>query len=209
MGLRRAASSFAGRRCHDLFFASRLFTTAKKGLRRHLHGLRQQERARPGGRPLPELVPARVGEDGRSIFFFPRALFTASTSAVPVQLQLTLAPADGSSGSPQPAADAQPGVSLARAAQRKRRHTYPELLGARRCRLVVFGIEASGPWSEEAATFPRFTAQARAASARAAVRGAGQAAWVQRWSGILSVAAQRAFATSLLEFPSRAFVSER
>ena len=47
-------------------------------------------------------------------------------------------------GQPQPAADAQPGVALARAAQRKRRHTYPELLRARRCRLVVFGIETGG-----------------------------------------------------------------
>ena len=37
-------------------FSPRLFTTAKKGLRRHLHGLRQQEWARPGGRPLPGLV---------------------------------------------------------------------------------------------------------------------------------------------------------
>ena len=44
-------------------FSTRLFTTAKKGLRQQLHGLRQQERARPGGRPLPGQVPARVGED--------------------------------------------------------------------------------------------------------------------------------------------------
>ena len=102
-------------------------------------------------------------------------------------------------GQPQPAADAQPGVALARAAHRKRRHTYPELLRARRCRLVVFGIETGGRWSEEATTFLRLLAQARAASAPVAVRRAAQAAWVYRWSGILSVAAQRAFATSLLE----------
>ena len=92
-------------------------------------------------------------------------------------------------GSPQPAAHAQPGVSLARAAQRKRRHTYPELLRARRCRLVVFGLETGGRWSQEAATFLRLLAQARAASAPAAVRRATQAAWVHHWSGILSVAA--------------------
>ena len=35
-------------------------------------------------------------------------------------------------------------------------------------------------------------------------RGEGQAAWVHRWSGILSVAAQRAFAASLLELPPAA-----
>ena len=91
-----------------------------------------------------------------------------------------------------------------RAAQRKRRHTYPELLRARRCRFVVFGLETGGRWSEEAATFLRLLAQARAASAPAAVRRATQAAWVHRWSGILSVAAQRAFAASLLELPPAA-----
>ena len=68
-------------------------------------------------------------------------------------------------GSPQPATDAQPGVSLAGAAQRKRRHTCPELLRARRCRLVVFGLETGGRWSQEAVTFLRLLAQARAASA--------------------------------------------
>eukprot|EP00439_Symbiodinium_sp_Y106_P029793 s6628_g3.t1 len=87
-------------------------------------------------------------------------------------------------------------------AQRKRRHTYPELLRARRCRLVVFGIETGGRWSEEAATFLRLLAQARAAGAPVAVRRAAQAAWVYRWSGILSVAAQRAFVASLLELPA-------
>ena len=48
-------------------------------------------------------------------------------------------------GQPQPAANAQPGVALARAEQRKRRHTYPELLRARRCPFVVFGIETGVP----------------------------------------------------------------
>ena len=67
---------------------------------------------------------------------------------------------------------------------------------------VVFGIETGGRWSEEAATFLRLLAQARAASAPVAVRRAAQAVWVYRWSGILSVAAQRAFAASLLELPA-------
>ena len=58
----RARCGSEVRKVH-LFFSTRLFTTAKKGLRRQLHGLRQQERARPGGRPLPGLVPACVGED--------------------------------------------------------------------------------------------------------------------------------------------------
>ena len=82
--------------------------------------------------------------------------------------------------SPQPMGNRA--VALARAVQRKRRHTYPELLRARRCRLVVFGIETGGQWGEEAATFLRLLAQARAASAPVAVRRAAQAAWVSfRW----------------------------
>ena len=43
-----------------------------------------------------------------------------------------------------------------------------------------------------------------AARARAAVRRVAQAAWVHRWGGILSLAAQRALATSLIEFPPAA-----
>ena len=50
-------------------------------------------------------------------------------------------------------ADARPGLALDQAAQRKRRHTYPELEQARRCRLVVFGVEVGGRWSREAAQF--------------------------------------------------------
>ena len=99
-------------------------------------------------------------------------------------------------GLPHLAADTQPWAALARAAQRQHR--------ARRCRLVVFGIETGGRWSEEAASFLRLLARARAASAPPALRNAVQAAWVHRWGGILSVAAQRSFAASLLELPAAA-----
>ena len=42
-----------------------------------------------------------------------------------------------------------------RDARRNKERTYPELLRDRRCRLVVFGIEVGGRWSDEAATFLR------------------------------------------------------
>ena len=96
-------------------------------------------------------------------------------------------------GQPQPAANAQPGIALARAEQRKRRHTYPELFRARRCPLAFSALKLE---------FLRLLAQARAASAPVAVCRTAPAAWVYRWSGILSVAAQRAFAASLLELPA-------
>ena len=98
-------------------------------------------------------------------------------------------------------ADTRPGLAHDQTAQRKRRHTYPELERARRCRLVVFGVEVGGRWSREATQFVRLMARARAAAAPAALHVTARGAWVQRWSGILSVAAQRAFATSLLQLP--------
>eukprot|EP00439_Symbiodinium_sp_Y106_P045892 s2596_g5.t2 len=98
-------------------------------------------------------------------------------------------------------ADSRPGLALQLAARRKRRDTYPELSRSQRCHLVVFAVEIGGRWGPEPTTFLRLLAQARAASAHAAVRSALRAAYVTRWSGIIAVAAQRALASSLLEFP--------
>ena len=49
-----------------------------------------------------------------------------------------------------------------RGARRSKERTYPELVHPGRCRLVVFGVEAGGRWSEEAAGFIRQLAKARA-----------------------------------------------
>ena len=62
-------------------------------------------------------------------------------------------------------------------------------------------VETGGRWGPEPTAFVRLLAQARAASAHAAVRSALRAAYVSRWSGIIAVAAQRALASSLLELP--------
>ena len=110
-------------------------------------------------------------------------------------------------GAPRPRADVVPGIALRNAASRKRRQTYPELSRSRRCRLVVFGVEVGGRWATEAASFLRMLARVRAASTPPALRPAAHNAWVQRWSGIISVAAQGALAASLLELPGEAHVS--
>ena len=104
------------------------------------------------------------------------------------------------SGAAQAGAAERPGRALANAAQRKRR-TYPELVRARRCRLVVFGMEVGGRWGDEAVSFLRLLARARARDAPAQDRAAAQVAWAVRWSALLAVASQRAFAASLLELP--------
>ena len=68
---------------------------------------------------------------------------------------------------------------------------------ARECRDTVIG----GRFGDEAATFLRLLARQRAAAVPAHLRPAAPAAWVARWAALLAVAAQRAYATSLLELP--------
>ena len=55
-------------------------------------------------------------------------------------------------GDAQPGADVHPGRAVDSAARRKRRQTYLELERARRCRLVVVGLEVGGRFGAEAAT---------------------------------------------------------
>ena len=104
-------------------------------------------------------------------------------------------------GDAQPHADRDPGTVLEQAAKRKRQRTYPELAVARRCKLVVLGVEVGGRFSREAVAFLRRLAKARARESPARLRPAVQRASLHRWMGMLAVAAQRALAYSLLELP--------
>ena len=76
---------------------------------------------------------------------------------------------------------------------------HPELLRDRRCRLVVFGIEVGGRWSDEAATFLRLLAHTKARQAPALLRHSLTNALIHRWSAMLTHAAMHAFAASLLD----------
>ena len=105
-----------------------------------------------------------------------------------------------SAGAPRHRGGATAGAALADARRSKER-TYPEFGRASRCRLVVLGIEVGGRWSAEAASFVRLLARARARTALPLQRAATIAAFVGRWSGLLSVAAARSFAASLLSLP--------
>ena len=68
--------------------------------------------------------------------------------------------------------------------------------------LVFFGLEVGGRRAEEAATFLRVLAQARAASAPAVVRSSSaQAARVLRWSGLIFAAVQFVPAATRLDLP--------
>ena len=103
-------------------------------------------------------------------------------------------------GTPQPDTEGHDGAQLGEARRRKERK-YRELLSSRRCRLVVLSMEVGGRWSEEAATFVRLLAKAKARAFPSILRRSLQLAYQQRWTGLLAVAAQRALASTLLELP--------
>ena len=111
-------------------------------------------------------------------------------------------------GEAHPRADVQPGCAVIAAARRKRHQTYPELARARRCRLVVVGVETGGRFGTETVQLLRLLARHKASAVPAASRPAAITGWVARWSGLLAVAAQRAFAASLLELPPAAELGE-
>ena len=107
-----------------------------------------------------------------------------------------------------PGVSARPGAAQApgsaaqqAAAPRKRRVVYPELVAAQRCKLVVLGFEVGGCIDAEAVGFMRRLAALRERGAPARLRKAALQASIHRWTGMLAVAAQRAYALSLLELP--------
>ena len=79
------------------------------------------------------------------------------------------------------------------------RRTYPELVGpGSRARLVVLALEVDGRWSEEAKIFVHLLARARARSEPRLTQRRVEQAWRLRWYAIISCAAAKSFAASLL-----------
>ena len=92
-----------------------------------------------------------------------------------------------------------PGAAL-RAARRRKELTYPELAGrGGRARLVVLAAEVGGRWSAETAQFLSELASAKVRDLPEALQGDAARAWHKRWSSILSCAASKSFALSLLD----------
>ncbi|CAK0907245.1 unnamed protein product [Prorocentrum cordatum] len=106
----------------------------------------------------------------------------------------------GRGGAAHPRAADEGGAWL-REARGRKQIACPELLGARRCGLLVLGLEAVGRRSQEALQFVRLLADCKARPAPELLRASAKAAWIQLWTGLASEAAQRAFAASLLHLP--------
>ena len=82
-----------------------------------------------------------------------------------VAVDTTLVSPVSRDGTARARADREPGAAASDAARRKRQETYPEILAARRCKLVVVGLEVGGRLTAETVTFLRLLADARARAA--------------------------------------------
>ena len=122
-------------------------------------------------------------------------------SAVQLAVDATLVSPVKRDCAPQPKAAVEDGVCLAAARWRKETK-YFELLRNRRCRLVVVAHEVGGRWSEEAWTFLTLLARVKAHTAPAALRRSTEYCFLRRWAGMVAVAAQTAFAATLVGEPS-------
>ena len=90
------------------------------------------------------------------------------------------------------------GVAL-RAARRRKERRYPELLEGGTATLVVLPFEVGGRWSKESHDFLRKLVKLRVRRAPRLLRKAAALGWRRRWTCLLSVATQRALASTLLE----------
>ena len=97
-------------------------------------------------------------------------------------------------------------LALAQAEERKSR-TYPEFGQQGRCKLVVLALEVGGRWSTATQTFLRALARGRALASPSHSRAALAHALQRRWGQMLTVAANTAFSSSLLELPATAVPS--
>ena len=104
---------------------------------------------------------------------------------------------------PRPGAEAEPGLAIAQAEERKRR-TYPEFGHQARCRLVVLALEVGGRWSTATQAFLRDLARGRALASPLQSRAALAHALQRRWGQMLTIAANTALNSSLLELPATA-----
>ena len=84
-------------------------------------------------------------------------------------------------------------------ARRAKERTCRELLQTRRGKLVALAIEVGGRWSQEATTFLRLLAQAKARTIPARLKASFTNALIHRWSAQITHAAMTAYAASLLD----------
>jgi len=86
-----------------------------------------------------------------------------------------------------------------RHAERRKQHTYHELVGSSRLRLVTAATEVGGRFNAAARELLEVAAVARAREEPVALREAAARRWKERWLTMLAVAAQSALAATLVD----------
>ena len=158
---------------------------------------------REAGARVLENVPVRemglagvVPTDGRRLEIVATGL--PLHRGVPLALDASIVAPLHADGRPWPHAARRDGAALARAAQTKDR-TYPELVGSPVVRLVTVACETGGRLCAAARDLLRGMATARARAAPTLLRRATAAAWLSRWTALLSVSVQDALASTLVD----------
>ena len=141
-------------------------------------------------------LPGIGAQDCRVIEIVASGLPTGQ--GVPLAVGATLVSPLRGDGRPHPAAARRPGASLRRAEQAKQR-AYPELVGSSLLRLTTVAMEVGGRTNLASRHLLRVAAAARARTELLPLRPAAARRWLGRWKAMLSVAAQRALAATLVD----------
>ena len=145
---------------------------------------------------LGEVLLLEDPTDGRQLDFVASGL--PLHAGIPLCCDSTTVAPLHQDGSPWPRAAVEDGVSLRRARADKETK-YWELLGSNEAHLVVLACEVGGRWSAEATAMVRDLVAARVREAVPLLRRSAALAWHRRWWSILSCAAQRSVAATLLD----------
>ena len=159
-----------------------------------------REAVGPEGRVVPQQWLSRTTAprvhpgDRRRLDF---VVYGATSNGEALCCDATLVSPLTRAGRPVPGADAREGVALV-AARRRKVARYPELTRGGPQRLVVLAAEVGGRWSDECQQFLRTLLRLRVQRAPPPLRAAAAQGWARRWWSVLSVALQRAVASSAL-----------
>ena len=148
--------------------------------------------------PNEKLRHMRIGvdpEDRRRVEF---AVYNLKFGP-PLLCDATQVSALAQDGTPHPKCEVEAGAALVIAENRKT-STYREAaVAAGQVQLETFACEVGGRWSQNCITWVEKLAKYKASEELPHLRRASEFAWHSRWWSLLSVAAQRAFALSLIE----------
>ena len=152
-----------------------------------------------GGTVVPneKLRNMRIGvdpEDNRRVEFC-----VYNLTGVPLLCDATQVSPLAQNGTPHPKCAVEAGVALEVAVERKN-STYREAQqNAGQVKLQTLACEVGGRWHSDCITWVGRLAKMKASAELPHLQRAAEFAWHSRWWSLLSVAAQRAFALSLIE----------